>query len=168
MEAQLTYAVPRRIGFGRSAGQVGIHLVLVVFSLAAVLPFLWMVFGSFKEYKELTSSMALLPQTWTLDNYDQIIGRVNFLNAFRNSVIIAVITTLCVMVTSSATGYVFAKYRFAGKEAIFTLLLATMMIPFAVVLIPLYIFMSDIGAMDSLVGIILPGMWSTFGIFLLR
>jgi multiple sugar transport system permease protein len=166
--ARSAAAARQQVVVGRYLRQAVIHLVLVVFSLAAVLPFLWMVFGSFKEYKELTSSMALLPQTWTLDNYDQIIGRVNFLNAFRNSVIIAVIQTFSVLVTSSAAGFVFAKYRFPGKEILFTMILATMMIPFAVVLIPLYIFMSDIGAMDQLTGIILPGMWSAFGIFLLR
>ena len=168
MAARTAVAARQQVEVGRYFGQAIVHLVLLVFALAAVLPFLWMVFGSFKEYKELTSSMALLPQTWTLDNYDQIIGRVNFLNAFRNSVIIAVIQTFSVLLTSSAAGFVFAKYRFPGKEILFTMILATMMIPFAVVLIPLYIFMSDIGAMDQLTGIILPGMWSAFGIFLLR
>jgi multiple sugar transport system permease protein len=168
MERQLVYVSRRETVVGRYSGQAAIHIVLLLFSLAALLPFLWMVLGSFKAYKELTSSMSLLPQVWTLDNYDQIIGRVNFLNAFRNSVIIAVIVTFCVPLTSSATGFVFAKYRFPGKETLFTLILATMMIPFAVVLIPLYIFISDIGAMDQLTGIILPGMWSAFGIFLMR
>jgi len=152
--ARSAAAARQQVVGSRYLGQAVIHLVLVVFSLAAVLPFLWMVFGSFKEYKELTSSMALFPQTWTLDNYDQIIGRVNFLNAFRNRVIIAVIQTFSVLLTSSAAGFVFAKYRFPGKEFLFTMILATMMIPFAVVLIPLYIFMSDIGAMDQLTGII--------------
>ena len=168
MAARTAVAARQQVEVGRYFGQAVIHLVLLVFALAAVLPFLWMVFGSFKEYRELTSSLAFFPQTWTLDNYDQIIGRVNFLNAFRNSVIIAVIQTLSVLLTSSAAGFVFAKYRFPGKEILFTMILATMMIPFAVVLIPLYIFMSDIGAMDQLTGIILPGMWSAFGIFLLR
>ena len=167
-EVRSTDVAGQRAGIWRYVGQGVIHLVLVVFALAAVLPFIWMVFGSFKEYKELTSSMALLPQTWTLDNYDQIIGRVNFLSAFRNSVIIAVVQTLSVLLTSSAAGFVFAKYRFPGKEVLFTMILATMMIPFAVVLIPLYIFVSDIGAMDQLTGIIIVGMWSAFGIFLLR
>ncbi|HLZ10027.1 MAG TPA: hypothetical protein VKT80_15665, partial [Chloroflexota bacterium] len=83
-EVRSTDVAGQRAGIWRYVGQGVIHLVLVVFALAAVLPFIWMVFGSFKEYKELTSSMALLPQTWTLDNYDQIIGRVNFLSAFRN------------------------------------------------------------------------------------
>jgi multiple sugar transport system permease protein len=168
MERELTYASRRGVWVSRYTGQAAIHLVLLLFALAAILPFLWMVLGSFKEYKELTSSMTFLPQTWTLDNYDQIIGRVNFLNAFRNSVIVAVVTTGCVVLSSSATGFVFAKYRFYGKEALFTMILATMMIPFAVVLIPLYIFISDIGAMDQLTGVILPGMWSAFGIFLMR
>ncbi len=168
MERELVYVSQRRVGIGGSVRQASIHVVLILFALTAILPFLWMVFGSFKGYRELTSSMTLLPQTWTLDNYDQIIGRVNFLNAFRNSLIVAVSITFCTLLTSSATGFVFAKYRFPGKETLFSMILATMMIPFAVVLIPLYIFISDIGAMDQLSGIILPGMWSAFGIFLLR
>lgn len=162
-------AVPTRgILTGTFLGQAIMHALLLAFSVAAVVPFLWMAFGSLKPYKELTTSMDLLPHTWTLDNYAQIIGQVNFLQAFRNSVLVAVLTTVAVMFTSSLVGYVFATYRFPLKEALFALLLATMMVPFAVVLIPLYIFMSDIHLVDTLAAITVTGLWSTFGIFLLR
>jgi len=127
-----------------------------------------MVFGSFKRYKELVSSTALLPQVWTLNNYTEIITRVNFLTAIRNSVIVAVTTTLTVMLTSALCGYVFAKYRFPGKEILFAILLSTLMVPFAVVLVPLYILVSDLGLSNHLGGVIVPGLWSTFGIFLMR
>jgi len=153
---------------GTQLGQLFMHAVLLVFSISAVVPFLWMAFGSLKPYKELTTSMDLLPHEWTLENYAQIIGQVNFLTAFRNSVLVAILTTLAVLLTSSLVGYVFASYRFPLKEALFALLLATLMVPFAVTLIPLYIFVSDIHLVDTLAAVIVTGLWSTFGIFLLR
>lgn len=159
---------PQRLSFGRAANQAALQIVLIIFSIMAVGPFVWMIFGSFKQYKELVQSRDLLPHVWTLDNYTQIIGRVNFPVAAENSVIIAVVTTVAVLFTSSTMGYIFAKYRFPLKEQFFALILATMMVPFAVVLIPLYIFIADIGASDHISGIILPGLWSAFGIFLMR
>jgi len=148
--------------------QLLVHAVLLVFAVLAAAPFVWMIFGSFKVFKELVSSTDLLPHVWTLSSYVEIINRVNFLNAMRNSVVVAVVQTLSVMLTSLLCGYVFSKYRFWGKNFLFALLLATMMVPFAVVLVPLYIFIADIGAADQLIGVILPGLCSAFGIFLMR
>jgi len=155
-------------GMPHGVGQVLLHAMLLLFSVAAVAPFVWMLFGSFKNFRELVSSTDLLPHVWTLANYAEIINRVNFLSAMRNSGVVGVSQTLAVLLTSFLCGYVFAKYRFWGKNFLFALLLATMMVPFAVVLIPLYIFVSDIGIADNLLGIILPGLWSAFGIFLMR
>lgn len=168
MATQAATIPTRGILTGTVLGQALMHLLLLAFSVAAVVPFLWMAFGSLKPYKELTTSMDLLPHEWTLDNYAQIIGQVNFLTAFRNSVLVAVLTTLAVLLTSSLVGYVFATYHFPLKEPLFALLLATMMVPFAVVLIPLYIFISDVHLVDTLAAITVTGLWSTFGIFLLR
>src|SRR5579863_1330260 len=142
----------RGLSAGRSANQAALHIVLILFSILAVGPSVWMIFGSFKQYKELVQSRDLLPHVWTLDNYTQIIGRVNFPQAALNSVIIAVVTTVAVLFTSSTMGYIFAKYRFPFKEQFFALILATMMVPFAVVLVPLYIFIADIGASDHITG----------------
>jgi multiple sugar transport system permease protein len=166
-QAAVTSKAQTRLA-GASAGKVGAHLVLIIFSVGGVAPFIWMVFSSFKHYKELVESTDLLPQVWTLDNYSEIIHRVNFLVAVENSVIAAVSVTVASVFTSAAVGFVFAKYRFPGKEILFSVLLSTMMIPFAVVLIPLYVFIADIHLIDTLPGIIVTGLWSTFGIFLLR
>jgi multiple sugar transport system permease protein len=152
----------------RYGRQGAVHLVLLSFSIAAVAPFVWMVFGSLKTYRELVSSAYILPEVWTLDNYTEIINRVNFLTALRNSFVVAAAQTVVILLTSTLCGFIFAKYRFWGKEALFAVLLSTMMVPFAVVLVPLYIFISDIGINDSLLAIIVPGLWSTFGIFLMR
>ena len=164
----LSLSPTRSFALGRPIRRAALHAVLLVFSFVGVSPFVWMVFASFKKYRELVTSPDLLPHVWTLDNYLEVFNRLYFADAFANSVIIATSTTVTVLLTSAMMGYVFAKYRFWGKEALFTALLATMMVPFAVVLVPLYIFISDIGASDHISGIILPGLYSTFGIFLMR
>ena len=144
------------------------HLVLLVLTFTSVMPFVWMFFGSFKTYVELTSSKALLPVNWTFDNYIQITQRLGFLRGFFNTALVAIIITLATLLTSAAAGYVFAKYRFWGKERLFTVLLATLMVPFAVVLVPLYITVANLGLADKLAGIIITSLCSSFGIFLMR
>ena len=149
-------------------GQIFLHVILLVTTLSATLPFLWLIFASFKNFKELVSSRDLLPHVWTLANYEDILSRVNFAIAFQNSVIAATAVTLATLLTSSSLGYIFAKYQFWGKERLFMFLLATLMVPFAVVLVPLYIIIGDFGLINSLGGIIITGLWSTFGIFFMR
>jgi multiple sugar transport system permease protein len=130
--------------------------------------FVWMFFGSFKTYIEITSSKELLPVNWTFDNYVQITQRIGFLRGFANTALVAVIVTLATLLTSSLAGYVFAKYRFWGREQFFTVLLSTLMVPFAVVLVPLYVTIANLGLSDKLAGIIVTGLCSTFGIFMMR
>jgi len=161
-------AATRGSWLSQSGNQAAVHAALTLFSVIAVAPFIWMIFGSFKNFKELVESPYVLPEVWTLNNYVEIITRVNFLTAIKNSVFVAATQTVIVPITSSLCGYVFAKYRFFGKEALFAILLGTLMVPFAVVLVPLYVFISDLGLMDTLWAIIVPGLWSTFGIFLMR
>lgn len=161
-----------RISYGsrssRMITQGLMHFVLIVMSILSLAPFIWSFFGSFKPFKELVSSQALLPQTWTLNSYREIFNRAHFLDAAQNSAIAAISVTAATLFTSAALGFVFAKYRFWGKEQLFTLLLSTMMVPFAVILIPLYITVSGMGLGNSLSGIIVTGLWSTFGIFMMR
>ncbi len=144
------------------------HLVLLILTFTSVMPFVWMFLGSFKTYIEITSSKALLPVSWTLDNYIQITQRIGFARAFLNTTMVAVSITFATLLTSSLAGYVFAKYRFWGRERLFTLLLSTMMVPFAVVLVPLYVTVANLALADKLIGIIITSLCSTFGIFLMR
>ncbi len=145
-----------------------IHAILLAIAFVSVMPFVWMFFGSFKSYVELTSGESLVPLAWTVDNYRAIIFRANFPQAFWNSTIVSLIVTGCVVLTSAAAAYVFAKYRFWGKEQLFIVILSTMMVPFAVVLVPLYVTIADIGLNNKLGGVIVPVLFSTFGIFLMR
>jgi ABC-type glycerol-3-phosphate transport system permease component len=142
--------------------------VLIILTFTSVMPFVWMFFGSFKSYVELTSVKTLWPIQWTVDNYSAIWQRASFPRGLVNTALVTIIVTVAVMLTSAVAGYVFAKYRFWGKEQLFTILLSTMMVPFAVVLVPLYVTIANIGLTDKLAGIIVTGLCSTFGIFMMR
>lgn len=143
------------------------HLMLLVGAFLALGPFLWMGLASFKTYSEVLSP-RLLPAVWTVANYREILDRVGFLIAFRNSSIVAIPGTVSVVLSSTAAGYVFAKYDFIGREALFTAILATLMVPFTVVIIPLFLTMNDLGLINNLGGLLLTSLCSTFGVFLMR
>ncbi len=147
----------------------GAHAILWVMVIASLAPFVWMFLGSFKDFKELTQfPPTILPQHFTLQNYAVVLFQINFLQAMVNSMFVAVAVTLATLATSATAGYVFATYQFRGKDALFVLLLSTMMVPFAVILIPLYVTISSLGLHDSLGGLIVTGLCSTFGIFMMR
>ncbi len=148
-------------------GKIVSHLVLTIGSALSMFPFIWMVFLSLKPYEE-SLSHKLLPMTWTIQNYTHVLSRVGFMTAFCNSITVTIPSTLIVLVTSTSAGYVFAKYKFRGKEIIFTAILSTMMVPFTAIIIPLFITMSDLGLVNKLGGLILTSLCSTFGIFLMR
>ncbi len=149
-------------------GQFVSHAVLLFMAVLAIVPFIWMIFASFKTFKDLVSSTQMLPEVWTMNNYIEIASRINFPVAFFNSILAATIVTLFTLLTSAALGYIFAKYHFWGKEKLFLLLLSTLMVPFAVVMVPLYITITSFGLANSLSGIIITGLWSSFGMFMLR
>ncbi len=170
MAATLTSraVVRKRAPIGTVISQAVMHIVLLLLVVLAIVPFVWSFVSSFKIFKELNTSPDFFPRVWTLKNYNEIITRVGFFDAMSNSIIVAFAVTISVLITSSALGYVFAKYRFPGKEKLFAALLSTMMLPFAVVLVPLYITVVALGLHNQLSGIIVVGMWSTFGIFMMR
>lgn len=162
-----TRVTPRRLAV--SPTRVAAHAVLLVMAFVSVAPFVWMFLGSFKTFNELTQNPpTLLPAQWTFDNYQVIIQQANFARALWNSVLVATVVTLATLTTSSLAGYVFAKYRFWGKEQLFVVLLSTMMIPFSVVLVPLYVTISALSLANTLWALIVTGLCSTFGIFLMR
>ena len=113
---------------------------------------------------------TLLPEKFTLQSYQTIFNdpHVPLARFYLNSIIVTLSVVAMVLFTSSLAGFVFAKYQFFGKNVVFTLILATMMIPFQVMMIPLYLILVRLGITDSLIGLIVPGATSAFGIFLMR
>lgn len=145
------------------------YLLLVAGAVLMVAPLVWMALASFKTLPEiLRVPPTLLPESLHLDNYRTVLGDTAFVRYFLNSVLVAGITVASVLITSSMAGYAFAKFEFPGRRVLFVLVLATLMIPFQVRVIPLYVLASDLGLLDSYAGLVLPGLVDAFGIFLMR
>jgi len=154
---------------GLRPAQLAIHAVLLGFAAISIFPLIWMVLSSFKSASEIVAiPPTLLPAVFTVANYETVFARLDFGRYFLNSALVAVAATAAVLYTSSSAGYVFAKYRFPFKEPIFLLLLSTMMIPFAVVMLPLFLVVNSFGWVNTYQGLIVPVSVSAFGIFMMR
>jgi multiple sugar transport system permease protein len=164
-----THAVRR--GARLSVGQGIVYAILLIGILYTLAPFLWMLGTSFKSATEIVRlPPTVVPEKFTLQSYQTIFNdpRVPLARFYLNSIIVSFSIITMVLFTSSLAGFVFAKYQFSGKNLVFTLILATMMIPFQVTMIPLYLLLVKLGITDSLLGLIVPGAASAFGIFLMR
>jgi multiple sugar transport system permease protein len=110
----------------------------------------------------------LLPITWTLDNYRIAFERIPYWGMLKNSVLVAVVVTFGRVLTSTFAGFAFARLRFPGRDQIFLLYLAVLMIPFPVTMVPLYLLMNSLSLTDNLLAIILPPFVSAYNTFLCR
>jgi multiple sugar transport system permease protein len=145
------------------------HVVGLAIAAIMLGPFVWMILSSFKSAREIIKvPPQLLPIHWTLNSYQEILEKLPFPRYYLNSMIVSTSVTAIVVVSSSLLGFVFAKYQFWGKDVCFTLILSTLMVPFAVVVVPLYTLVSRMRMLDSYGGLILPICLSSFGIFLMR
>ncbi len=143
------------------------YLVLMVGTLVFVYPFLWMIAGSLKRELEI-SQLGLLSSNFSLNSYRQVMTKIPVARAFLNSLIVSLSVTASVVIFGSMVGYALAKLRFIGQNALYSLILFTMMLPFQITLIPLYILMVKLGLTDTYLGLIAPTMMSAFGIVLFR
>lgn len=147
----------------------GLGTVLVACCVAVAFPLVWMVLSSVKTPAEsMRTPPVWFPAEPSLAAYRTVADVVGVARSFRNSAIIAGVTTLGILVTSLMAGYVFAKYQFRGRNAIFALVVATMFLPPIVTLIPLYRMVGWMGFDGRLIGVIVPNLANAFGIFLMR
>jgi sn-glycerol 3-phosphate transport system permease protein len=145
------------------------YLPIVLASLVVVLPLLWMVLASFKSPAELlTQTPSVLPDSFAPRNYAEAAERVPFGRLFLNSLLVTAVGASLKVVLAVLTAYALVFVRFPGKKVIFALVLATLMVPPQVQVLPNYIFISELGGRDTYWGIILPGLATGFGTFLLR
>lgn len=146
-------------------------LLLTLLGLIALLPFVWMIFGSFKTGRELRQiPPTFFPENFIVDNYIRIFQDEDLPLAlyYRNSATIAIANVIQVLFTSSLFGYIFAKFEFRGKNILFWFILATMMIPAQVTMIPGYLILARLGLLNKLIALIIPAAIDAFGIFLFR
>lgn len=144
-------------------------VILVTIVLVCLIPVVWTILGSFKTPTELAMRQgAILPESWSLDNYTAALSRFNFVSYITNSVLVTVGATLLTVTINAMAAYPLAKYNFRGKNFLFLVTLATIMIPLQVILIPVYQVVASLGLVNTLWGMIIPAAATPTGVFLLR
>jgi multiple sugar transport system permease protein len=142
---------------------------LLLVGVTTLAPLLWMLSASLMPSGEANAfPPPFFPRTVTLDQYVSLFTRLNLGRYLLNSVVLSVAVTCVSLVVNSMAGYAFAKYRFKGRGRLFKLLIASMIIPAQVTMLPLFLMLNKLGMINSYFGVIIPGMASIFGIFLIR
>lgn len=149
--------------------QIGLYLLLFIGAAIMLVPFLWMLSTSLKTGQYvLTMPPQFFPKPLTIDSYKRIFELYPMGRMLLNSLIVAILTTLGQLITSSMAAYAFARMHFRGRDTIFLIYLATLMVPFQVTITPLFILMRIFGWVNTYQALILPGIFSAFGTFMLR
>lgn len=156
--------------------KISIHTILIATSLLSIFPFIWLTSTSFKGINEdiFAYPPTIIPQDFTWANYIDVWHRVNFMGYFWNSMIVAGLTVLLNLILSSLAAYPLARMQFKGKKIAFFSILATIMIPFQAIMLPVYIITLKLHLIDSVnavmgyIGLVMPFAVSAFGIFLMR
>lgn len=139
-------------------------VILVTAALVALVPIVWLVLGSFKTPTELSARPPLLlPESWGLSNYTDALTRFDFTTYLFNSTVVTIAATALTLAINSMAAYALAKYNFRGKNGLFLLTLATIMIPLQVILIPVYQVVASLGMVNTLWGLIIPAAATPLG-----
>jgi multiple sugar transport system permease protein len=146
-----------------------IYAILILVGITMVFPMFWMISTSFKTEPELfILPPPLLPQHLYLDNYPLAFTRINYLRMIWNSTLVAVLVTAGRVVTSTFAGFAFSRLQFPGRDKLFLIYLAVLMVPFPVTMIPLYLIVKTLGWLNTLWVVIFPPMVSAYNTFLCR
>lgn len=144
-----------------------LYATLGLGAIVMAFPFYWTLATSLTANARLTA-LRLWPKNPTFDAYSQLVHTLPFARIVANSLGIAVVSTVLQLLTSSMAAYVFARMHFRGREALFVVYLSTMMIPQAVLVVPMFIEMRTLGLIDTYLGLLAPSLTSVFAVFLLR
>jgi multiple sugar transport system permease protein len=167
-------AVGKRAGIGSrrrrvSWGRILLYVLLTALAVLMVIPFAWMLATSLKGPDEVMSATpTFLPKAWRWENYQEAFSRVPFARFYWNTVVVALSRTVGQLLIASLAAFAFARLRFPGRGVLFVVVLAVMMMPGQVTLVPNYVMLKYLGWLDSYEGLIIPSLFSAFGVFLLR
>lgn len=156
----------KKIGIGKAF----LYTILVVYAIVTIIPFLWALSSSFKTLEEIVSgSMNFIPKNFTIENYKEIfIAQDLFPRWMFNSLLIAVVGTLLNLLFNSMAGYALARLNFLGKKGLFIIILAVLMVPAQVTMIPNYLILKELGWLNSYQGMIVPSAINATFIFMMR
>lgn len=159
----------RRFTLSSALAAIPVNLILLVVALLIVTPVIWLIFSTFKPEKEIISyPPTFFPNSFTLQNFATVSQRIKIWRYVLNSVIYAGGTTALAVVVNSLAGYVYARYTFKGKNFFFLFTLATMMIPFQVIMVPSFLVVYKMGMYNTYWGLIIPRVAVATSIFMMR
>ena len=147
-----------------------IYIVLILVSITMLVPFLWMFLTAFKTVSETTQvdPFVIVPKVWQTQNFGNVIKAMDFVRLYANTLLMVALRIVCAVLTSTLSGYAFARLNFKGKNIMFALVLLQMMIPVQIFIIPQYIMVSNLHMTNTVAGLVFPGIVSAFGTFLMR
>lgn len=151
------------------ASHLVIYAILIVFAIVAIFPFAWMISASIK----FDSQVFFYPIDWIPDNpqwanYLKVFQKFNFLTYFKNTAFVSILITIGTLLTSILAAYAFSKLRFRGRDKLFLLYIATLMIPWQTIMIPQFLVVTKLGLGNSHLGLIVTQIFTPFGVFLLK
>lgn len=146
-----------------------VYLLCLLVALLTLIPLVWMILGSLKSAEEVVQyPPTFLPHTFLWRNYVEVFTTVPFGRYILNTFFVATVVTLVSLLFHSMAAYALARLRFRGREPLFMAIVATMMVPFSVTLIPTFLLIKSLGWLDTFWALIIPAIPNAFGIFLLR
>ncbi|WP_271177372.1 carbohydrate ABC transporter permease [Leifsonia poae] len=160
----------RRPSPRRTASRVVLYVVLSIIALMIIVPLLWIVLTSFKTDSDaIRNPFSVFPNPWSMDAYVTLAsGQQPIFRWFLNSLLAAALQTAIILVTASAAAYALARLEFWGKKIVFGAIIATLLVPPVIFLIPNYLIVQNLGWLDTIWAISIPGAASAFGVFFLR
>jgi multiple sugar transport system permease protein len=155
----------------RRMNTIIIYVILIIMAFIMIVPFAWMVLTALKTNQEAisVSPFYIFPQTgWQWSNFATVWKSYNFLILYKNTLLMIFFRVVCACLTATMAGYAFGRLKFPGKNALFALVLIQMMVPSQIFIIPQYLMMSKLGALNTQFGLVFPGIVTAFGTYLLK
>ncbi len=161
--------IRKKVKIKRIVISIPVLIFLTALALLILMPVVWMMFSAFKPEKEIISwPPTFIPDAFTLQSFSDVQDRINILRYIINSAIYAGGTTFLAVIVNSMAGYAYAFYDFKGKTGMFLMTLATMMVPFQVIMVPLFLVVFKMGIYDTYWGLIIPRVAVAGSIFMMR
>lgn len=155
--------------FSHRLVRLALHTVLLTIGVLFLLPFVWSISTSLKPMSDLFQVRpSLIPSELKWENYREVFDTAPFMRFYVNSIIVTVARTIGQVALASVAAYAFAQLRFPGRDALFFILLAGLMVPDQVLIVPRFVIMREFGWLDTYQGLIVPLIFSSFGVFMLR
>lgn len=148
-----------------------VHIVLIIMSCIMLVPFAWMILTALKTNQESISvnPFYIFPSNgWHWENFSTVWKSYNFLTLYKNTLLMIFWRVVCACLTATMAGYAFGRLKFPGKNFLFSLVLIQMMVPSQIFIIPQYLMVSKMGMLNTMFGLVFPGIVTAFGTYLLK